>query len=391
MTILAFIAAFFILVGILTTIVLAYDCYYKLKNTCRRRKIGDFKSQESWKSIVDLCTLACYRKMPAVTSGGDHRLILIHKILNAKHKKSVQMWQTGGILLGIAALLKYKKNDVLYADIEKSICEKYMKDQKWLRQKGKIDNVLIAYALLKMPFYRDLYKPVMDKVVDSILYNLQEDGTIAYRKENTDIRLVDTIGIICPFLTLYGVLYNRKDMMELALKQISEHVKYAVFQDCFLPAHAYGVRLKIPYAYGWGRGIGWLALGLIDTYCELPKDHPGKVELKEWIYRLSDAIKSFQLRNGGWSCSWVTMESHFDSSVTSMLAYFLKKSIIQGLIPEGIYGPLTLKGEEMLKKATRSDGTIDFSQGDTKDIGCYSHLFAPMPFTQGMTTLLLNI
>ena len=33
---------------------------------------------------------------------------------------------------------------------------------------------------------------------------------------------------------------------------------------------------------------------------------------------------------------------------------------------------------------TRRDGTIDFSQGDTKDIGVYSMLFEVLPFTQGM-------
>ena len=33
---------------------------------------------------------------------------------------------------------------------------------------------------------------------------------------------------------------------------------------------------------------------------------------------------------------------------------------------------------------TRRDGAIDFSQGDTKDIGVYSMLFDVLPFTQGL-------
>lgn len=390
MPIMTFLAVFFIIIGILTTIVIAYDYLFKLNNICRRRGLGDFKSYESWKSAVDTRTLAWSKKTP-VTSGGDHRFILLHKILNARHNKSIQMWQIGGVLLGVAAFLSNDNGIRLSVTIEKSLYRRFIEDNKWLGQAGKIDQVLIAYALMKMPFYKDSYRPVMDKAVDSILYNLQEDGTIAYRKDHKDIRMVDTIGMICPFLALYGVRYKRDEMIELALKQIREYVRYTVLKNCFLPAHAYGSSLKVPFVYGWGRGIGWLALGLVDTYCELPGGHPGRMELKTWICRLSQTLKSFQLDNGGWSCSWVVKGSPFDSSSTAMLVYFLKKSILHGLIPDEIFLPIIARGEEILKKVTRRDGTVDFSQGDTKDIGCYSRLFTPMPFTQGIVTILLNI
>lgn len=391
MLIVTFFAVFFIVIGILTAIILAYDCFHRFNNICRRMGIGGFETHESWKSAVDNKTLEWFKKTPVVISGGDHRLILLHKILNARHKKSVQMWQIGGILLGVSAFLAQNIGTELSVLIEQSFYRRFIEDNKWLDQTGKIDNALIAYALLKMPFYKESYRPVMDKAVDSILYNLQEDGTIAYRKENKDIRLVDTIGMICPFLALYGVHYKKEEMIELALKQIREYVRYTVFQNCFLPAHAYSSGLKVPFFYGWGRGIGWLALGLIDTYGELPDGHQGGQELKAWICRLSETVKGFQLENGGWSCSWAVKGNPFDASSTAMLVYFLKKSVSHGLIPEDVYLPVIAGGEDILKKVTRRDGTVDFSQGDTKDIGCYSQLFAPMPFTQGIVTLLLNI
>lgn len=390
MLILTIFAVFFIIIGILTVIVLAYDCLHKFNNACRRRGMGDFKTYEAWKSAVDARTLAWSKKAPCVTSGGDHRFLLIHKLLNAKHKKSVQAWQIGGILLGVSALLARDGSLQPAASIEESLNRRFIEDNQWLGQKGKIDKTLLAFALQKMPFFKEAYKPVIDKVAESICHNLKEDGTIAYRQENHDIRMVDTIGMICPFLARYGARYGKDEMIGLALKQIKEYVRHTVLENRFLPAHAYSSSLKVPFVYGWGRGIGWFALGLADTYGELPEGHPGCTELKAWIYELSQTVKSFQLDNGGWSCSWPVKGSPFDSSCTALLVYFLKKSVSLGLISEETYQPIIARGINILRKVTRRDGTVDYSQGDTKDIGCYSHLFEPMPFTQGIVTLLLN-
>lgn len=39
---------------------------------------------------------------------------------------------------------------------------------------------------------------------------------------------------------------------------------------------------------------------------------------------------------------------------------------------------------------TRRSGAVDFSQGDTKDIGVYSMLFDVLPFTQGYAIRTVN-
>ncbi|MBW7458193.1 hypothetical protein K0U00_29540, partial [Paenibacillus sepulcri] len=43
-----------------------------------------------------------------------------------------------------------------------------------------------------------------------------------------------------------------------------------------------------------------------------------------------------------------------------------------------------------LMKVTRRSGAVDFSQGDTKDIGVYSMLFNILPFTQGFCIRMMN-
>ena len=44
-----------------------------------------------------------------------------------------------------------------------------------------------------------------------------------------------------------------------------------------------------------------------------------------------------------------------------------------------------------LMGVTRRNGAVDFSQGDTKDIGVYSTLFDILPFTQGFCIRLINL
>ncbi|MED0978653.1 hypothetical protein P4T48_03595 [Bacillus paramycoides] len=48
------------------------------------------------------------------------------------------------------------------------------------------------------------------------------------------------------------------------------------------------------------------------------------------------------------------------------------------------------KAINYLMKVTRRNGVVDFSQGDTKDIGVYSMLFNILPFTQGFCIRMIN-
>jgi unsaturated rhamnogalacturonyl hydrolase len=50
----------------------------------------------------------------------------------------------------------------------------------------------------------------------------------------------------------------------------------------------------------------------------------------------------------------------------------------------------TDKAISYLMKVTRRNGAVDFSQGDTKDIGVYSMLFNILPFTQGFCIRMMN-
>lgn len=85
------------------------------------------------------------------------------------------------------------------------------------------------------------------------------------------------------------------------------------------------------------------------------------------------------------SWSWIATrhESRSDSSTTAILLWFLINAQNISELKERCQIAIQ-KAKAYLMSVTRRDGAIDFSQGDTKDIGVYSTLFDVLPFTQGM-------
>ncbi|MCS5423162.1 MULTISPECIES: hypothetical protein [Psychrilyobacter] len=82
-------------------------------------------------------------------------------------------------------------------------------------------------------------------------------------------------------------------------------------------------------------------------------------------------------------------ETSFDTSTTAVLGWFLiNGSKIEGISKE--CEEASEKAIDYLMKATQRNGVIDFSQGDTKDIGVYSMLFYVLPFTQSFAMRLVS-
>jgi unsaturated rhamnogalacturonyl hydrolase len=73
-----------------------------------------------------------------------------------------------------------------------------------------------------------------------------------------------------------------------------------------------------------------------------------------------------------------------------MLGWFLQlASGIKGL--EKSCGEGARRAAAYLMSVTRRNGAVDFSQGDTKDIGVYSTHFTILPFTQGFSIRLAEL
>ena len=364
---------------ILSIIIFGVDFYFYMLNRYCRYHIGRWNNYDEWLSNVKNISIKWTRKTPVVKMTDNNRLMVIYMI-NGKYKNNnIQSWQLGGLLLGLCECNDKEAKEA----INKLIIKLIDKDGNWVTKPTNVDCGLLSYAILKNSKDYKKIKPAMDYSIGIIEKNICEDGMIAYTSDkNVDERYVDTLGFVCPFLQLYSNIYAEEKFSKISLEQINQYNKYGLLHDTYLPNHAYNPKNKLPLGvYGWGRGVAWYVIGLIDTYIEI-KDSDEKLILKQNIKNVADSYINYQREDGGFG-SILQNERTYDSSATAVLAYFYSRCY--EIFENPKYLEVSNKCLQKIKSVTRITGKVDWCQGDTKGIGVHSQTFDIMPFAQGFT------
>ncbi len=379
---------FLILLLLIALLVVVIDIVPQFDTWQSRIKIGQFSDKEIWKQKVLSVAKQWLQKTPTIKLTDNNRFIFIDIFKGNYKRNSIQSWQEAALLLGLNDYSIKNKDTKISKQINKFIQSKLDSNGNWKELPKEIDAVILGYAIMKTDGIDiDKYKPAFD-ILYLLINDLKgNDGTIAYRKHMPNFRYVDTIGFISPFLVRYGLTFNHPEAIELGINQIREFNKYGMLQDQFIPCHAYNIQTKLPTGlFGWGRGLGWYAIGLIDAWNELPEKHPNKSELTEMVKRFAKMAMQFQNDNGSWNWQILNNQSQADSSATASLAWFLA---IANKVAD--CNSAKEKALDYLMKVTRRNGAIDFSQGDTKGIGVHAQQFDILPFTQGFCLRTLNV
>ncbi|MDF0727758.1 glycoside hydrolase family 88 protein [Cytobacillus sp. S13-E01] len=381
------------IIGLITIVgtIILFDIVPILRAWISRVYIGRYTDIDIWSKSVTNKGVNWLNNTPMIKVTDNTRLVVLDILKGNYSSSTIQHWQEASLILGLSEFLKYKDDNEVKKEIIKYINIKFNENGQWKEKPNNVDGAILAFALMKLDFIdQDKYKEALNYTWELIKEHIGIDGTVGYRKSMESYRYVDTVGFICPFLVLYGKKFNKDECIELAVKQIKEFEKYGMIDKHYIPSHAYEIEHKVPLGlYGWGRGLGWFAIGLIDTWNELPSNNKNKYILEDSVKRFARAAMSFQQRNGSWNWTVTRRESRPDSSTTATLGWFmLNASKIEDISNECIDS--TNKAIEYLMKVTRRNGAVDFSQGDTKDIGVYSMLFNILPFTQGFCIRLIN-
>lgn len=344
------------------------------KEIYKRWKIGCWDNKKEWLDAVINVSNRWFYHVPTVKKTDQTRYLLKDIIQGNYKNDTIQSWQTGGLYLGLSE----KRKDI--DKLQNQLID--VQTGCWKEKPREVDYALLAYGILKSSDNVQKIKPAMDEIYQLILDRYQEsDQTICYRKFLPEIRFVDTIGFICPFLMCYSKKYNCEKARLIAENQIMQYYKKAYLEHSGLVAHAYDNKTQIPLGiYGWGRGTGWWMIGIIDSYLENPSE-----QLKKIIVETADKIMKLENINGGFSSN-LALKDNTESSVTAIAAYFYQKCY--EITSKKQYQEVSDRCINALMKNTRRSGEIDFSQGDTKGIGIYSQTYDIMPFTQGIATRL---
>ena len=365
----------FVVVSLLALIFIGYDVLLKVENKINAQNIGKFESRSEWIGQMKDRAIKEYKHMPRLKGNlGFPRLITQFRI--DKHSP-IYAWQAGGLLLGLHE-----------CTTEEEFIEIVNERSDLLNMTGEeIDSALLAYALsyVTEEEYPDK-EQINNRVLDSVYANLDsQKGTIMYRTVYPSFRFIDTIGLVCPFLATIEKDKNMRKHEELALSQILEYEEFAFNDDYdYLPFHGYDFESDAPIGkYGWGRGTGWYALGLIDTYQELEEDK--RILLEKSIIELAESIKKYQKEDGGWGGTINVITSQTDTSATALLLYFIKLACKLELIEIESYLVCIEAAEKCLMNNTLPNGRVINTEGDCIALGNYSYDYKYMPFTLGMT------
>lgn len=377
-------AVLIIILLLLALVVLGFDYLDILLNWLGRIKIGSITDKEEWEeatqSVVDKWLSS---GTPTLPVNENKKLRLISLIRNFKKVESTAYWQDAAVLK--AADVTPDGDEGAFA-----LLERYIDDNgNWIVAPQKIDCAMLAHEMLcNRVIDNNKIRPAMDYVAKYLCSLYNDFGTVPYNTNAKDVRFVDTVGMICPFLMKYAVVYNEPEYVDIAFAQIKEYRKYGFDKETRVPCHCFNVRTGAPLGiYGWGRGCAWWALGITDSLKALMTSKTyniEKVTLLKYCIEFMTAVKAYQRSDGSFGRMFFT-SSLEDSSAGAMLAYCF--AVLYDYTENEEYKKVSARVIEHLKTCTRRNGVIDYAQGDTMGIGFYSDSLRVVPATQGFAVV----
>lgn len=370
---------FFIFLLVIITAVLlvvaAFDFVPMVIDILGRRGIGSFGDDGQWLSAAEGTAENWLENgVPTVPKNAE-KGYRFFDLIKGEHKvAAIQHWQEASVLLAM------NEADSPAAD---EFIKKVFSDGDAFNS-ARVDTAMLAFAILcNKNTDKNEIKPYMDKIAENLLEKYRRTGRIPY-SDDDDICFVDTVGLVCPFLVRYSCEYNNSEALSAAMKVITDYAEKGLHNELGLPVHCYDNSNGAPLGiYGWGRGCGWWATGLADSFRQLNKFDgfvEEKTKLLKLIIKFADTIINYQCDDGAFDRN-VLHFSGKDSSATAMVGYFL--AYAGKITKREKYTSAAEKAVKYLFTVTRKDGTVDYSQGDTMGIGFYSSVFSVVPATQG--------
>jgi len=108
----------------------------------------------------------------------------------------------------------------------------------------------------------------------------------------------------------------------------------------------------------WGRGDGWVAVGMAEMLRDLPGKHPLRKPVLASYRKMMATLLSHQAGSGMWRQLIDHPESWEETSSTAMFTYAFVTGVKNGWLPEETYGPAARKAWIALVGYLTSDGDL---------------------------------
>lgn len=272
---------------------------------------------------------------------------------------------------------------------------------RWIEDGLKIhnlDNVMNGYSLVyvyqktKLPKYKAALETIAEYVIN---HPTDEQRSLPYRTIPSPTNhegniYIDGLGMICPFLCRYGQMTNDSRLKDLAVIQLENFIRYGFDSVLKLPYHAYNFEKKLKLGIiGWGRAMGWMLIGLIDSIEYLDKSHDKYDYLCVSFNNMVQRVLQFQRDDGYFCWQLEAKEGPVDTSATSMIAYAVEKGIITGVLDDTCISYVQ-KSVSALYNSSK-DGYVYNSSAECHGLSMYPQKYGWYPWSQGPATALLSL
>ncbi|SDW21748.1 Rhamnogalacturonyl hydrolase YesR [Hydrobacter penzbergensis] len=117
----------------------------------------------------------------------------------------------------------------------------------------------------------------------------------------------------------------------------------------------------------WGRGNGWMAVGMSEVLRSLPKNNPNRTRIMQGYQAMMASLLQYQASDGMWRQLIDDAESWPETSCTGMFTFAFITGVKEGWLDKTIYGPAARKGWLALIKYINADNDItDVCEGTNK-------------------------
>jgi len=155
---------------------------------------------------------------------------------------------------------------------------------------------------------------------------------------------LDGLYMASPFLAQYAQQFNEPELFDDVASQIHVIREHTRDPETGLYYHGWDESKSQAWADPetglsenfWGRGMGWLAMAMVDVLDYFPKDHPQYDEIIENIKEMAEAVKKYQDEDSGVWYQVLDQKgrsgNYLESSASTMFVYFLYKAVRLGYI-----------------------------------------------------------
>ena len=205
----------------------------------------------------------------------------------------------------------------------------------------------------------------------------------------------DTLFMTVLFLNKMGHLYDRKDWINEATRQVLLHIKYLYDKKTGLLHHAWSFVENGNFGeVFWCRGNSWFTYGIMD-YLEMAKDtlDPGVFTYVADTYRAQcEALRKLQAPSGLWHTVLTDPTSYEETSGSGAIAGGMLKGIRLGILDES-YKECADRAIAGICGKVDADGTVlGVSAGTTVgyDADHYRNIIVrPMAYGQSLALIAL--